>query len=155
MSTNAKDAVTVAQNAVNGNTTINTWCMTKYGKNPTIFVGIDPLKPPPFSGNCPMIIICFGIRAREADQRYRAHSVRIGVAVEDKDNRQARTGQIVRFLGCDDLDDFADLVEKEITRALNAAGYASTQDPDIEDECIPPYFVGRWSYLIRCPSRLN
>lgn len=145
----------LVQTTLDGNATINAYCLAAFHRIPSVFIGLNPLDPPDFSGNCPMIVVGTGTRARETNQANRIHTIRIGTAIEDKSTAESASGQVIRYAGITALDEFADVVEKEITKALNAAGFAATQEPEFEDETIPPYFKATWSFTVRCPSRLR
>lgn len=152
MSWNLSDVITVIENAINGNSAINAHCLTTFGKIPTIFIGIDPRKPPKFEESCPVIAVWTGGRARSQDQSHRMHTVSIGCGI--KDTTQTRTGQSIRFKGLEKIDTFANMVEEAVVKAMNAAGFATSQEPSHEDENIDSFFKATWTFIIRCPSRL-
>lgn len=153
MSANLTQVLDLVQTTLDGNSAINDHCLSVFQRLPTIFIGLNPANPPKFDGNCPMIVAGPGTRHREESQAHRVHQLRIGVAIQS--STQTHVGQIVRFAGLAMVDDLANLVEKIITRALNANSYASIQEPETEDETIGDIFKVIWTYQIRCPSRLK
>lgn len=152
MSTNLKDALAVMKTAVSTSAVISAFCTANFKKQPTIFVGINPLNPPQLEQYCPVIAIWVGGRSRVANQAYRIHAVNIGTGIMD--NTQTVTGNVHEFRGVTTLDNFANLVEEVVVKALNASGYATTQEPAFEDENTCPYFKAVNTLMVRCPSRL-
>lgn len=131
---------------------INAFCLTNFERKPKIFDGIDPRNPPELKTNSPTISITTGGRAREQNQAYRLYGLIIGVGIHKEG--QTVSGQVVKFIGSDLMDELSNLVEAKITKILNMNGIASTQDPSIEDETIPPFFKSFWSYALRGQSIL-
>lgn len=158
MSTNLKDVLDLIATTLDGHAAINAWCLEKFNKIPTIFIGVSPTNPPKFEGNCPMIVAGPGNRHRETHQAHRVHSIRVGCAIESNVQTKSASEQVVRFTGVDLIDDFAGLVEAAVTKAMNAAGYPAVQEPEFDDEITADakiyVFKAMWTYTVRCPSRL-
>lgn len=156
MATNLKNALDLISTTLDGNATINAWCLTNFHKIPTIFIGISPTNPPKFEGNCPLIIVGPGTRYREQNQAHRTHTIKVGCAIESNAQTKSTSEQVTRFTGVDLLDEFANLVENAITKAMNKNGYPSMQEPEIEDEITADatifVFKAIWSYTLRCPA---
>lgn len=152
MSTNLKDALTLIENTLANDQDIIAWCLEKFNKQPTVIIGIDPHDPPEFEPNCPMICVASGGRARESNQAIRMHMIHVGCAINC--DITTKNGNVTRFKGIDLIDEFYDLVEQKITKAMNQNSFATTQEPTAEDETVYPYFKVTWSYAIRCPSRI-
>jgi len=152
MSTNLKDALALIKTTVATDTDISTFCLDRFSKAPTIFLGINPLNPPVLEKHCPVIAVWVGGRARVQNQSHRVHAINLGTAIMD--DAQIRSGNVHEFRGVTTLDDFANLVEEKVVKALNAAGYSTTQEPAFEDENTCPFFRAVNTLMVRCPSRI-
>lgn len=152
MSMNLKDALALIELTVSTDATISAHCSEVFGKAQSVLIGINPLNPPKLEEHCPVIAVWVGGRARISDQSHRIHTVNVGVGIRDEE--QIISGKVRRFCGLATLDDFTNVVEAAVTKALNTAGFASTQEAVHEDENTYPYFRAVITYLIRCPSRL-
>jgi len=153
--TNLKNLLDLVETTLDGNVDINAWCMTNFNKIPTVFIGLNPGNPPPFDGNVPMIVVGTGTRHREPNQAHRAHQIRIGCAIQSDTQIRSASQQVVRFKGLQLIDDFTNLVEKKITTALNANGFPSIQEPEVEDEIAGNNFKTIVTFTVRCASRLK
>jgi hypothetical protein len=146
-----KEVLDLIQTTLENDAAIFAWCETNFGRDPKIFIGIDPFDPPEFD-NCPMIVVSSGARFRESNQAYIDHSINVGVGIK---NEAKTTGvNTVRFDGIDQLDLFANMVEIALTRAFNQSGFATHQEPTYVDVIVPPEFEAVWTYFVRVPSRL-
>lgn len=148
-----KDVLALIRDTLAADATIRDWCSATFGKSHTVFVGIDPKKPPKLEENCPMICLVSDGRRRERNQAYLEHTVHIGCAI--KSDTQERTANTVTFKGLELIDDFADLVEARVTKLLNQNGYAAVQESVFGDDAEPSFFKAHWSYNIRCQSILR
>jgi hypothetical protein len=138
-----KDLIDLIVTALQANSELKTWCQSKYTRDLFICVGIDPNQAPMYE-NCPMIVIATGTRYREQRQNYRVYSLRIGCAIED--STVTSQTYFMEHQGFERIDEFSNLVEKIITKTLNANGYASTQEPEFEDVFEPPHFEAVFTY---------
>lgn len=131
--------------------TIAAWCQEKFQRPVNVFVGVDPLELPELKPNCPMIAIVPGRRSRIPEQYNRVHEIRIRTAIHDS-RKPVFSNQITTFPGLALADEFANLVEEQITITLTDNHIATTQDPEDGDEVIPPYFISRWAHIAQCPT---
>lgn len=138
-----KDLIDLIVTTLQDSAELLAWCQTNYLRDPFICVGLDPNQAPTYA-NCPMIVIATGTRYREQRQNYRVYSLKIGCAVEDAAITQST--YYVEHQGFERIDEFSNLVEKIITKVLNANGYASIQEPEFEDVCEPPHFEAVFTY---------
>lgn len=137
--------------ALANNAAIAEWCQENFQRPVSVFVGVDPLELPELKPNCPMIAIVPGRRSRIPEQYNRVHEIRIRTAICDE-RKPVVTGSITVFPGLARADEFANLVEEEITKTLTDNHIATTQDPEDGDEVIPPYFISRWAHIAQCPT---
>ncbi len=138
-----KDLIALLVATLKDNTELIAWCQTNYSKDPHICVGLDPNQAPLYE-NCPMIVIATGTRYREQRQNYRVYSIKIGCAIEDATKIESE--KYTEYQGFCRIDEFSNLVEKTITKVLNANGYASIQEPEFDDVCEPPHFEAVFTY---------
>lgn len=138
-----KDLIDLIVTTLQADSDLKTWCQTNYTRDPFICVGLDPNQAPLYE-NCPMIVIATGTRYREQRQNYRIYSLKIGCAIEDSTVTQST--YFMQHQGFERIDEFSNLVEKIITKALNTNGYASIQEPEFEDVYEPPHFEAVFTY---------
>ena len=99
-------------------TAIRDFCVEKYGKPPTLFVGVNG-KRLPDKKHCPAIFIIPGVKTEGLDQPENSYGIAIswailqpnvmvdGVTVPWTENI---TGEVIEFLGAYESDDFGQLI---------------------------------------------
>lgn len=152
MSKTLTDAILVIRNTLSASQTLDSWARANFSVPVKIYLGVDPLDLPEMQVSSPIIAVVPGRRRRLSEQTDRSHEIRVRCVINHAEKPDI-VGNVVSWPGLALIDTFANLVESEIVSAFNAAGIASTQEPEEGDETIPPFFIARWTFNVLCPTR--
>lgn len=89
------------------------YCQEKYGKAPTIYVGVN-LKKPPTENDCPYIVILPGA-SREGETEQNEYVVNIGWAI--RNDRIITVGNIQELAGIAEVSKFGELILDAVVEA--------------------------------------
>jgi hypothetical protein len=90
------------------------FCQLKYGKNHTIFMGLD-IKNPPKKDDCPYIIINPESKSEGGDQSEYPYSVFVGAGIFN--DQKTITDNVVEMNGMQEISDFLQLILAKIAEA--------------------------------------
>lgn len=130
--------------AIKADTALATWCDTNYDQDgPHITVGVAQRDAPALA-NSPAINIFPFSRRKDASQNYYIYGLGVHVAVVE--DEVVVDDKLTTYTGIERVDEFARMVEKIVTKTMNANGYASVQSDDLNDVCEPPFFMAAITY---------
>lgn len=133
------------------NSELKSFCASAFGRQPEIFIGVDPDDPPEIEA-MPAIYISPGGRSRTRGMAYRSHSLLVWVAFMCKDERSNDQAQVLE--GFEILDQFMNKIESALITKLQASSVAVSPNEGPSDMIAYPYFKGYLSYLIELPAAL-
>jgi len=131
-------------------TEINDFCQDKYGKPPTIFMGINGKKLPD-KKHCPAIFILPGIKTEGLDQSELSYGISISWSIDQPNVmvdgeivrwNETLTGEVIEFLGVYETDDFGQLIYEVLQAELMDNFPVSRVDYSIETQDYWPQFPG-------------
>lgn len=105
---------------------IRNYCLDKYGKPPTIFMGVNGKKLPE-DKHCPYICIMPGVKNEGLDQDPLTYGIAISWAIVQSDVlvdgelrkwNENLTGEVIEYLGVYESDDFGQLIYETIQAAV-------------------------------------
>lgn len=129
--------------ALQADTAINDWCNTYYNQLPYYSIGVAEQNAPKLV-NSPMINIFPISRRRDQSQNYYIYGLGVNVAILEEGVTEAT--RYKKYTGIERIDEFARLVERRITKTMNAKGYASVQSDELGDVCAPPLFMAALTF---------
>lgn len=131
------------RDAIANSTAIEEFCLNKYSKELTLFIGID-MKNPPSKQDCPYIIILPGVKKEGYKAKENVYALSLGWAiVNDNYNiSTSQSGKVVEFIGNDDADELGQLILEEIAK-VNTSSQIAAVDYQIEPADFFPQFLGQ------------
>lgn len=129
---------------------IRDFCIEKYNKPPTIFMGVNGKKLPS-KKHCPAIFILPGVKTEGLDQAELAYGICISWSIDQpnvmvdgeiKPWSEDITGKVIEFLGVYETDDFGQLIYEALQSELMESFPVSKIDYHIETSAEWPQFPG-------------
>ncbi|MDU2063778.1 MAG: hypothetical protein E6713_02970 [Sporomusaceae bacterium] len=129
---------------------IRNFCLDKYGKPPTIFVGVNGRKLPD-KKHCPAIFILLGVKTEGADQDVQTYAASISWSImqndvmvdgEIKPWAENLTGEVIEFLGGYETDDFGQLIYEVLQTELMDSFPISKVEYNIDTQAYFPQWPG-------------
>lgn len=148
---NLKDVFNALIDEFTSNSDLKTFCATNFGRQPDIYVGVDPDDPPEIEEK-PTIYISPGGRSRTRGMAYRSHSLLVWVAFQWKESRS--NDQALILDGFEILDQFINKIEVALIPKLQSSSVAVSPNEGPSDIVAFPYYKGFLSYLIELPAPL-
>jgi hypothetical protein len=147
-----KTLIDLLVKAIEADSAISEWCDSNYSAGPYITVGVAQHDAPSLA-NSPAINIFPFSRRKDQSQNYYIYGLGVHVAIIDDTTsivdikrEDAVVGHRKTYQGIERIDEFARMVEKTVTKTMNANGYASVQSDDLADVCEPPFFMAAITY---------
>ncbi len=129
--------------AIEADASLAEWCETNYESGPYLTIGVARHDAPSLA-NSPAINIFPFSRRKDSSQNYYIYGLGVHVAIVEDGITVA--GNRTTYTGIERVDEFARMVEKIVTKTMNANGYASVQSDDLTDVCEPPFFMAAITY---------
>lgn len=129
---------------------IKNFCLEKYGKLPTIFVGVNGKKLPD-KKYCPAIFILPGVKTEGLDQSELSYGIVVSWSIDQPHVivdgeitpwNGAEKGEAIEFLGVYETDDFGQLIYEVLQSELTDIFPISRVDYSIETQEYWPQFPG-------------
>lgn len=131
---------------------IKTFCLEKYNKEPTIFVGVNGKKLPD-KKYCPAIFILPGIKTEGADEDELSYGLCVSWSIDqskvivdgiEKIWEEKLEGNTIEFLGTYETDDFGQLIYDTLQKNLLNKGIfpISRNEYNVESQMYFPQFPG-------------
>lgn len=125
------------------------FCLTKYSKPLTLFVGINP-KNPPKEAHCPFIVI-FPVKKREGEslEEYSYNTVLwLGI----KNDNAVTTGNVIEESGIEEISEFSQLVYMALRKSTI---YIDSCVTDIEAVEFYPQHIAQMDIAIEIPIAID
>jgi len=132
-------------------TEINDFCMNKYGKKPTIFMGVNGKKLPD-KKHCPAIFILPGIKAEGGNQDVLSYGLCVSWTIANENIlvdgetvkwSETLTGNVIEFLGMYETDDFGQLIYETLQQVLIDNSFPISKiEYNIDTQAYFPQFPG-------------
>jgi hypothetical protein len=129
---------------------IHDFCMERYGKPPTIFMGVNGQKLPA-KKHCPAIYILPGVKKEGADQTELSYGLCVSWSIvqqnvmldgEIKPWNENDTGKLIEFLGVYETDDFGQLIYETLQAELSDIFPISKMEYNVNTQVYWPQFPG-------------
>ncbi len=137
---------------------IKEWCQTKYGRDHTVFFGMDLRDPDlPLDTQLPFVHIAPTAKAVGTDEEEITHSFNVFVEIS---NESADTPEdqpnVVRYEGYSDLEEFRKLVEMAITSMSDEdrGGRIGSIDIAYGDLLFYPHFSAGMEITTKTPNEM-
>lgn len=129
---------------------IRDFCVDKYGKPPTIFMGVNGKKLPD-KKYCPAIFILPGVKTEGLDQAELSYGIGVSWSIDQsnvmvdgevKPWSESLAGEVIEFLGVYETDDFGQLIYEVLQTELMDNFPVSKVTYNIETSSDWPQFPG-------------
>lgn len=106
------EVLVILKDVISTNEAIKTYCQSKYSKDHTVYLFVNP-DDPPLEEDYPMIVIYSVYRSKRGEgQRDKIYNALIGVGIRNE--TKSRVGNIVEFTGGIEVEELRELVEYAI-----------------------------------------
>ena len=140
-------------------TAIRNFCIDKYGKPPTFFMGLNGQRLPN-ARFCPLISIVGGVKKEGLDEESFSYFLAVSWVVEQKNimvdgqtavwTENSTTGEIIEFLGAYESDDLGQLIYAELQAVLGDNWPISKIDYEVD--WAPQYYPQWPGHMIAATS---
>lgn len=117
---------------------IRDFCLTKYGKEPKIYVGLNRKKPPG-EKDCPLIIIRPGAKIEGEDEKQFTYVISVGWGVVSE--VETISGNVIEMAGVNECDQLGQLIYETLVN-VNPSYPVSSVNYETDPIEFFPQFVG-------------
>lgn len=114
---NMNTLIGAIKTAVSANSAVKTWTQATYGKDHTVFVGVDA-RNPPGEADCPLVAIFPGGKISGTSQDFLTD--RVGVSCEITNEDSTTTGNATEYDGIQEIETFRQKVLDAIDEITDA-----------------------------------
>ena len=136
------------RDAIQASQPIQDYCVTKYGKAPKLYVGMNS-KQPPADSDCPFIVLYPGAKTEGLELQEYTYTLTIGWTILQSTTSTA--DEVTEYAGVAECDDLGQLIYLELAQ-LSTDNPISTVDYSIEPVAYYPRFPGRMDITLKITS---
>lgn len=142
---NLSDIISKWRDALKASQPIQDFCMSTYGKAPSIYVGINGQALPDAS-NCPMIIIYPGAKAEGLELQEFTYKLTVGWTIVQ--SAVTAVGNVTEYSGVGECNALGQLIYQELAQ-ISTDNPISAVNYSIEPVAYFPEFPGRMDVTIK------
>lgn len=138
------DIVAKWRDAIKNSTEINNFCLTNYGEDLTLFVGVNK-KSPPKDKDYPLVVLRPGVKIEGEEEEEFRYSISVGWGIINEN--VSVVGNVEEIEGIAECDELGQLILQELA-AVNPAHPLSTIEYEIEAVEFFPKIIGEMAIEI-------